>query len=346
VRRRVLGTSGLELTVIGLGTWAIGGPDWQYGWGPQTDQDSIATIHRALDLGINWIDTAAAYGLGRSEEVVGKAVKGRRDKVILATKCSLTWDPGQRVIINNLKAASVRAEIEASLRRLSTDHIDLYQIHWPDPEPDIEEGWEEISRAVKAGKIRFAGVSNFNVAQMKRIAKIHPIASLQPPYSMLRRDVEQEILPFCKANGIGVICYSPMQMGILTGGFTRERAAALPKNDQRSRNPNYSEPALSANLELVEKLGPIAVRHGAVAAAAASGGAVGGLAIAWVLRRPELTAAIVGARRPPQIEELLGAADWDLSSQELSEIDALLAAREARLREATGPAAAGGAPRP
>jgi len=321
VRRRTLGTSGLELTAIGLGTWAIGGPDWEFGWGPQDDQDSVAAIQKALDLGINWVDTAAAYGLGRSEEVVGKALRGRRDNVILATKCSLTWNPGERVILHNLKAASVRSEIEASLRRLSTDYIDLYQIHWPNPEPEIEEGWGEIARAVKAGKIRFAGVSNFNVEQMKRIARIHPIASLQPPYSMLRRDVEPEVLPFCKANGIGVICYSPMQMGILSGRFTRERAGALPQNDQRSRRSDYAEPALSANLDLVEKLRPIASRR-----------SVGEMAIAWVLRRAEVTAAIVGARRPGQIEELVAAADWDLSPADLKRIDGLLSDRERRIK--------------
>ncbi len=321
MRRRVLGASGLELTAIGLGTWAIGGPDWEFGWGPQDDQDSVAAIHRALDLGINWVDTAAAYGLGRSEEVVGKAVRGRRDKVILATKCSLTWDPGERVIIHNLKAASVRAEIEASLRRLSTDYIDLYQIHWPNPEPEIEEGWGEIARAVKAGKIRFAGVSNFNVEQMKRIAKIHPIASLQPPYSMLRRDVEPETLPYCKANGIGVICYSPMQMGILSGRFTRERAGALPQNDQRSKRPDFTEPVLSANLDLVESLKPIAAGH-----------SVGELAIAWVLRRPEVTAAIVGARRPSQIEELAAASEWELSPADLRRIESLLSERGKRIK--------------
>ena len=321
MKKRKLGSSDLEITRVGMGTWAIGGPDWEFGWGPQDDQDSVAAIHRALDLGINWVDTAAAYGLGRSEEVVGKALRGRREKVILATKCSLTWAPGERAIRHNLKAVSVRAEIEASLRRLATDYIDLYQIHWPNPEPEIEEGWGEIARAVKAGKIRFAGVSNFSVAQMKRIAKIHPIASLQPPYSMLRRDVEPEILPFCKANGIGVICYSPMQMGILSGRFTPERAAALPGNDQRSKRADYTEPVLSANLDLVEKLRPIA-----------AGRSVGELAIAWVLRRPEVTAAIVGARRPSQIEELATASEWELSPADVRRIDSLLSEREKRIK--------------
>jgi aryl-alcohol dehydrogenase-like predicted oxidoreductase len=213
MRTQELGKSGLALTRIGLGTWAIGGSGWQFGWGSQDDQDSIATVHEALDLGINWIDTAAVYGLGHSEEIVGRAVAGRRDKLVIATKCGRPTDPGSTTIISRLKAASVRKELEASLRRLKTDYIDLYQIHWPDPDPDIEEGWEEIAKAVREGKVRFAGVSNFNPEQMRRIQKIHPVASLQPPYSMLRREVEKEVLPFCAANGIGVICYSPMQIG-------------------------------------------------------------------------------------------------------------------------------------
>jgi aryl-alcohol dehydrogenase-like predicted oxidoreductase len=316
MKTKQLGKSGLALTRVGLGTWAIGGADWQFGWGSQDDRDSIATVHEALDLGINWIDTAAVYGLGHSEEIVGRAVAGRRDKLIIATKCGRLADPGSTTILSRLKAASVRSELEASLRRLKTDYIDLYQIHWPDPDPDIEEGWEEIAKAVREGKVRFAGVSNFNPEQMRRIQKIHPIASLQPPYSMLRRDVEKEVLPFCAANGIGVICYSPMQMGLLTGTFTRERAASLPKDDVRARNPLFAEPALSRNLALVEQLRPLAKKNGRSLAE---------LAVAWVLRRSEVTAAIVGGRRPGQVAEIAAAADWEMSPADTAEIEALLA---------------------
>lgn len=316
MRTKELGKSGLALTRIGLGTWAIGGADWQFGWGSQDDRDSIATIHEALDLGINWIDTAAVYGLGHSEEVVGQAVAGRRDKLIIATKCGRLTDPGSSTIVSRLKAASVRKELEGSLRRLKTDYIDLYQIHWPDPDPDIEEGWAEIAKAAREGKVRYAGVSNFNPEQMRRIQKIHPIASLQPPYSMLRRDVEEEVLPFCAANGIGVICYSPMQMGLLTGAFTRERAASLPKDDVRARNALFTEPAFSRNLALVEELRPLAKKNGRSLAE---------LAVAWVLRRTEVTAAIVGGRKPGQVAEIAGAADWELSPEDTAEVEALLA---------------------
>lgn len=310
-----LGYTDLQLTRVGLGTWAIGGSGWQYAWGPQDDADSIAAIQRALDLGVNWIDTAAAYGLGHSEEVVGRALAGRRERVIVATKCGRTWNPGDTQIFSRLKKQSVRAELEASLRRLKTDRIDLYQIHWPDPPEDIEEAWVEIAGQVQAGKIRYAGVSNFSVEQLRRIQPIHPVASLQPPYSLLRRDVEKELLPFCAANGIGVIVYSPMQMGLLTGAFSRERVAALPPDDLRGRNPFFAEPQLSRNLELVEKLKPIAAR---------AERSLAELAIAWVLRRPEVTAAIVGGRRPAQVEEPARAAGWELSPAEVREIDRLL----------------------
>jgi len=321
MRKRKLGSRGPEITVIGLGTWAIGGAGWQYAWGAQDDRDSIAAIHRAMELGINWIDTAAVYGLGHSEEVVGKALAGRREKVMIATKCGRVWDPGSTEIVGRLSAASVRQELENSLRRLATDYIDLYQIHWPRPEEHIEEGWNEIAKAVKEGKVRFAGVSNFSVEQLRRIHAIHPVTSLQPPYSMLRRDTERDLLPFCRDNGIGVIVYSPMQMGLLSGAFTRERAAHLAADDLRARNPYFTEPALSLNLALVDTLKPIARRNGRSMAE---------LALAWVLRRPEVTAAIVGGRRPEQVGETAGAADWDLTAAEVAEIEALLAAREAR----------------
>ena len=321
MRKRKLGSRGPEITVIGLGTWAIGGAGWQYAWGAQDDRDSIAAIHRAMELGINWIDTAAVYGLGHSEEVVGKALAGRREKVMIATKCGRVWDPGSTEIVGRLSAASVRQELENSLRRLATDYIDLYQIHWPRPEEYVEEGWNEIAKAVKEGKVRFAGVSNFSVEQLRRIHAIHPVTSLQPPYSMLRRDTERDLLPFCRDNGIGVIVYSPMQMGLLSGAFTRERAAHLAADDLRARNPYFTEPALSLNLALVDTLKPIARRNGRSMAE---------LALAWVLRRPEVTGAIVGGRRPEQVGETAGAADWDLTAAEVAEIEALLAAREAR----------------
>lgn len=313
-----LGINGPEITRIGLGTWAIGGAGWKYSWGSQDDNDSVAVIHEALDRGINWIDTAAVYGLGHSEEVVGRALAGKRDKVLVATKCGRKAGPGGS-IISVLDAASVREELEASLRRLKTDWIDLYQVHWPDPDPKIEEAWAEIARAVQAGKVRYAGVSNFSPAQIQRIQGILPVTSLQPPYSMLRRDIEKDILPFCGASGIGVICYSPLQMGILTGAFSRERVASLAGDDLRGSNSYFVEPALSRNLALVEKLRPVAARHDR---------SVGELALAWVLSRPEVTAAIVGGRRPGQAKGLAGAADWTLSEDDVSDIAKALAERE------------------
>jgi aryl-alcohol dehydrogenase-like predicted oxidoreductase len=324
MQTRKLGYSDLYLTTVGLGTWAIGG-EWQWGWGPQDDTESIAAIQRAIDLGINWIDTAPAYGLGHSEEIVGQAIAamaGRRDQVIIATKCSMVWDEGSTMVYRRLKAESVRREAEDSLRRLKVDVIDLYQIHWPNPDEDIEEAWGAIADMIREGKIRYAGGSNFSVAQLKRVQAIHPVASLQPPYSMLRRDAEQELLPYCTANNIGVVAYSPMQAGLLTGKFTQERVASLPDGDWRRQNSLFQEPQLSANLALVEKLRPIAERHGKTLAQ---------LAIAWVLRRPEVTAAIVGARRPSQIEETAPAGDWTLSQKDIAEIDALLEERDRAL---------------
>lgn len=324
MQTRQLGYSDLQLTVVGLGTWAIGGGGWVYGWGPQDDADSIAAIQRALDLGINWIDTAAVYGAGHSEEVVGRAIAGQRQEVIVATKGGRILEPGQERPFGRLKADSLRREVEASLRRLRVEAIDLYQIHWPDPDEDIEEGWGAVAELIREGKVRYGGVSNFSVAQLKRIQPIHPVVSLQPPYSMLRRGIEDELLAYCAANSIGVIAYSPMQAGLLTGKFTRERLAGRPDDDWRPRNEYFQEPQLSLNLELVEKLRPIAERHGRNVAQ---------LAIAWVLRRPEITAAIVGARHPAQIEETAPAGDWQLSAAELAEIDNLLAWREQRLKE-------------
>lgn len=337
MQTRKLGYSDLHLTTVGLGTWAIGGGGWAYGWGPQDDADSMAAIRRALGLGINWIDTAAVYGLGHSEEIVGQAIAGRRDEVIIATKCGQVWDEGRRgrgapapTPYRRLKAESVRREVEASLRRLNpsinsghrVEVIDLYQIHWPDPDEDVEEAWGVIADLIREGKVRYGGVSNFSVEQLKRVQAIHPLASLQPPYSMLRRGIEEDLLPYCAANGIGVIVYSPMQAGLLTGKFTRERVERLPDDDWRKRNSHFQEPELSANLAFVEKLCPIAERNGRTVAQ---------LAIAWVLRRPEVTAAIVGARRPSQVEETAPAGDWALSAEDIAEIDVLLAERERAL---------------
>jgi aryl-alcohol dehydrogenase-like predicted oxidoreductase len=327
MEKRKLGYSDLYLTPIGLGTWAIGGGNNPYGWGPQDDADSIATIHRALDLGINWIDTAAGYGHGHSEEIVGKAIAGRRDEVIIATKCGILWKEDGSDIYGHLKADSIRREVEDSLRRLNVDVIDLYQIHWPWPDEDIEEGWSTIADLIKEGKVRYGGVSNFSVEQLKRIQPIHPVASLQPPYSMLVRETEEELLPYCAANNIGVIVYSPMQSGLLTGKITKERVANFPDDDWRkTRSPHFQEPQLSINLEFVEGLRPIAARNGRP---------LSQLAIAWVLRRPEVTGAIVGARRPSQIEETVGAATWTLSEEDIAEIDALLAKREQQLAVAS-----------
>lgn len=320
MRTRKLGNTDLNLTTVGFGTWAIGGADWQYGWGPQDDADSVAAIRCGLDEGINWIDTAAAYGLGHSEEVVGQAIAGRRDEVIIATKCGLVWDEGSTDVYGRLTATSVRAECEASLKRLGVEVIDLYQIHWPHDEEHLEEAWSTIADMVKEGKLRYAGVSNFSVEQIERVQKIHPVASLQPPYSMLERGVEAELLSYCAANDIGVVAYSPMQTGMLTGKYTRERVASLPDSDWRKeQNPDFQEPALSANLEFIEGLRPIAERNDRTLAQ---------LAIAWVLRRSEVTAAIVGARRPAHIEETVKAGDWELSAADIAEIDALLARRE------------------
>jgi len=322
MKTRKLGWTDLEITTVGLGTWAVGGGDWQYGWGPQEDSESVKAIRRALEAGVNWIDTAPIYGLGRSEEVVGRAIKGIPPAPIVATKCGLVWND-EREQWTQLKADSVRAEVEASLRRLDIERIDLYQIHWPNPDADIEEAWEVVTDLVKQGKIRYGGVSNFSVEQMERAGKIGRVASLQPPYSMLRRGVEDTLLPYCARDDIGVIAYSPMQKGLLTGKFTPERAAALPESDHRSRDKMFKEPELAANLEVVEGLKTIAAESGHTPAQ---------LAIAWVLRRPEVTAAIAGARTPKQIEETVKAGDWELSREEIDAVEALLARRDVTLQ--------------
>lgn len=328
---RTLGKADLHLTVIGLGTWAIGGP-WDYGWGPQSDADSIAAIQRALDMGINWIDTAPAYGLGHGEEVVGRAIRGRRNQAILATKCGLVWEGSEsRTVFGRLTGASIQKEAEDSLRRLGTNIIDLYQIHWPNPAENIEEAWEAIHKLIQQGKVRYGGVSNFRVEQIQRVHKIHPIASLQPPYSLLDRAVESELLPFCKQHGIGVVAYGPLSYGLLTGKYARESVQALPKDDWRRKGARFQEPELSANLDLVAGLRALSQK---------TGHPVVHLAIGWVLRQPEITAAIVGARRPRQIEETVGAADLELSQEIMAEIGKLLQKRDVALageRSADGP---------
>jgi aryl-alcohol dehydrogenase-like predicted oxidoreductase len=320
MQTRKLGYTDLELTTVGLGAWAMGGP-WLYGWGPQDDDESIAAILRAMDEGVNWIDTAAIYGLGRSEIVVGRALKQMSQKPLIATKCGLCWDEKSERI-PRLKAQSIRTECHDSLKRLDIETIDLYQIHFNEPDEDIEEAWTEMARLVEEGKVRYIGVSNFTVGQISRIQKIHPVASLQPPYSMLHREVEDDLLGYCEKNNIGVIVYSPMQRGLLTGAFNAERVANLPEGDHRKVNPDFREPQFSATLELVEQLRPIAERNGRTCAQ---------LAISWVLRRPEVTAAIVGARRPDQIVETAPASDWSLSEEEIEQIEQLLAERQAKV---------------
>ncbi len=312
---RTLGNSDLQLTPIGFGAWAIGGGDWKFAWGPQDDNQSIEAIHRALDLGINWIDTAAVYGLGHSEEVVARALKSTSHKPYVFTKCALRWNE-DRSIYNSIKADSVRLELEASLRRLNVETIDLYQIHWPNPDPEIEEGWGELAKLQQQGKIRWIGVSNFNVEQMKRAQKIAPITSLQPPYSMLRRAIEAEILPFVQEQGIGVINYSPMLSGLLTGKMTAERVAAMPADDWRRNAVEFNEPRLSRNLQLVELLREIGGGHGVTA---------GVVAVAWTLHHPAIAAAIVGGRSGKQVEEIAPALNFRLSQEEYVRINAFLA---------------------
>ena len=313
---RQLGNSNLQLTPIGYGAWAIGGGNWEFAWGAQDDDESVRTIERALDAGINWIDTAAIYGLGHSEEVVAKALKSSGKKPYIFTKCSMRWD-ADRKIYRSLKAASLEEELEHSLRRLKVETIDLYQIHWPDPEGEIEEGWETLASFQKQGKVRYIGVSNFNVEQMKRAQKIAPITSLQPPYSMLNRGVEAEVLPFCEENHIGVINYSPMVSGLLTGKMTAERIAKMPADDWRKKSANFKEPKLSRNLKLVELLREIGKKHGVEP---------GVVAIAWTLRNPAVTAAIVGARRPDQVDGIFPAATFRMDAGEIGRIDDFLRA--------------------
>ncbi len=309
-----LGNSDLLLTRIGVGAWAMGGGDWAFGWGPQDDTDSIAAIHAALDAGINWIDTAAVYGLGHSEEVVARALEGRANRPYVFTKCARVWNE-RREIGKSLKADSVRRECEASLRRLKVDAIDLYQIHWPEPDEDVEEGWSQMARLREEGKVRWIGVSNFNADQMRRAQAIAPITSLQPPYSIISPEIEESILPYAAAHDIGVIVYSPMKSGLLSGAMTHERASTLPADDFRRRTPNFQEPRLSRNLNLAELLRDIGRRHNR---------ATGEVAIAWTLRNPAVTAAIVGMRSAEQVPGVIGAATFRLSNAEAAEIAAFV----------------------
>jgi aryl-alcohol dehydrogenase-like predicted oxidoreductase len=320
MQTRKLGQTDLVLTTVGLGTWAIGGP-WEYGWGPQDDEEAVAGIVAALDTGINWIDTAPAYGLGHSEELVCQALRQTKHKPYIATKCGILWNERKEKVVH-LKRDSIRRECHASLERLGVETIDLYQMHWPDPDPDIEEAWQEMARLAEEGKVRYLGASNFNIRQMERVARIYPVSSLQPPYSMLHREVETELLGYCAQHHIGVVVYSPMQRGLLTGRFSHERLAALAPDDHRRRMPEFQDPQFSATLEMVEGLRKIAQRHGRPVAQ---------LAISWVLRRPEVTAAIVGARRPEQIAETAGASDWTLNKEAIEEIEKLLGEREKKL---------------
>ncbi|HEU5374553.1 MAG TPA: aldo/keto reductase [Ktedonobacteraceae bacterium] len=312
MKTRQLGNTDMHITPIGFGAWAVGGGNWAFGWGEQDDNESIAAIKRALDLGINWIDTAPAYGLGHSEEIVARALKGRVDHPYIFTKCSLVWNNGEQEVTNSLKAESLRRELEGSLRRLQVDVIDLYQIHWPVPDKDLEEGWSTLADLQKEGKVRYIGVSNFDIHQMRRAMAIAPLSSLQPPYSLVKREVEKEILPFCQKNNIGVIVYSPMQSGLLTGLMTRERVAKLPDNDWRKHNEEFQEPRLSRNLALADKLREIALLYNRTP---------GEAAVAWTLANPAVTGAIVGARNQQQIDTLVGAAEFRLTELELDEIE-------------------------
>jgi aryl-alcohol dehydrogenase-like predicted oxidoreductase len=313
MKTKQLGNSDLFITPVGYGSWAIGGSGWQFGWGKQDDNDSVAAIHRALELGVNWIDTAAVYGLGHSEEVVTRALAswpGPRPYVF--TKCGLRWD-AQGQTHRVLNAASIRRECEDSLRRLRVDTIDLYQIHWPvEDVKELEEGWSAMAQLQREGKARWIGVSNFNVDQMKRAQEIAPITSLQPRYSLVHPEIEPEILPFCEREGIGVIVYSPMASGLLTGAMTRERISRLPQDDWRKQHSDFTEPALSGHLGLVERLRAFGKRRGF---------APGAVAVAWTLRHSAVTAAIVGARKPSQVDEVVAAAELQLTESDLEEIE-------------------------
>jgi aryl-alcohol dehydrogenase-like predicted oxidoreductase len=305
-----LGQTGLEITRVGFGAWAIGGGGWEFGWGPQDDDESIAAIHHALEQGINWIDTAAAYGFGRSERIVGQALEGVAERPYVFTKCSLVEGPG-RTVVHSLKRDSILREAHDSLNRLGIDAIDLYQIHWPVPVENIEEGWAALAELREQGLVRHIGVSNFHVDQLRRVQQIAPVETLQPQYSLIEREVEQEILPFTEREGIGVIVYSPMGSGMLTGGMSRERIEQLPEDDWRKHDPRFNEPQLSRNLDLVERLKAVADRHDTTP---------GAVAVAWTLHNPSVDGAIVGFRRPDQVAPILRAANLELTAEDLEEI--------------------------
>ena len=311
LKTSALGHTGLEITRVGFGAWAIGGGGWEFGWGPQDDERSVAAIHRALEQGINWIDTAAAYGFGRSEEIVGLALDGLADRPLVFTKCSILEGPGRR-IAHNLKRDSILREVEGSLRRLRVDAIDLYQIHWPNPDEDIEEGWTALAYLKQQGLVHHIGVSNFDVDQLRRIQEIAPVETLQPPYSLIERRAEHEVLPFAEDQGIGVIVYSPMGSGMLTGAMTRARIAELPDDDWRKHDPVFREPQLSRNLEIVERLTAVANRYGTTPAA---------VAVAWTLHNQAVDGAIVGFRAPEQVDPVLAAADLELVDEDVALIE-------------------------
>jgi aryl-alcohol dehydrogenase-like predicted oxidoreductase len=310
MHKKRLGNSDMDLSPIGVGAWAMGGGGWAFGWGPQDDEQSIEAIHAALAHGVNWIDTAAVYGLGHSEEVVAKALEGRSNKPYVFTKCERTWNE-KGEIRGALKADSVRQECENSLRRLKVDTIDLYQIHWPEPVEDVEEGWSALAKLREQGKVRWIGVSNFKAPQMEWCGAIAPVTSLQPPYSAISPEVDKEILPYCLEHNIGVIVYSPMKSGLLSGTMTRERVANFPSDDFRRRAVAFQEPNLTRNLQLADRMKEIGLRHGRSA---------GEVAIAWTLHHAAVTAAIVGMRSAEQAAGVMGALEFRLTEEELAEI--------------------------
>jgi len=311
VRSAELGRTGLEISRVGVGAWAIGGAGYDWGWGSQADDDSIGAIHHALELGVNWIDTAAQYGFGHSEQVVGRAIAGLDPRPYVFTKGGQPEGPN-RTTLQSLKRDSLRQELEGSLKRLGLDALDLYQIHWPIPDEEVEEGWSTLAALKEEGLVRHIGVSNFSVAQLERAQAIAPVETLQPPYSLIHREAERDVLPYCEEHGIGVIVYSPMGSGMLTGSMTRERVAQLPDDDWRKRSPTFQEPELSRNLELVERLKRVGERHGV---------APGAVAVAWTLHNPAVDGAITGFRGPEQVDPIVAAAELELSDEDVAEIE-------------------------